>query len=220
MIDKMLSVIAPHDCLSCGTEGTLLCSPCLSLLPCLAERCYKCHKYSKDSLTCKACKRKTKLNRLRAVTYHDNVAKELVWKLKFENAKHASMAVAQALEPLFGQRGQDIIIVHVPTATSRARQRGYDQAQLIAKNVATKAGAPYVNALRRMGQHQQLGSTRQRRLSQMRDSFRVVDETILQESHVLLVDDVVTTGATIEAAAAVIKNSGAKSVEAIVFAQA
>jgi ComF family protein len=112
------------------------------------------------------------------------------------------------------------VIVPVPTATSRVRLRGYDQAVLIAKALAQQTRHEYVPCLRRVGQQRQVGASRTQRLQQMEQSFLVGDTTAFRGRHVVLVDDVMTTGATLESAAAIVKAAGAKRVEAVVFARA
>jgi ComF family protein len=114
----------------------------------------------------------------------------------------------------------DFVIVPAPTATSRARHRGYDQAALIARSLATKTEVQYLPVLRRSGQHHQVGSNRAERLRQLQNAYRVIRPANIVGKHVLLIDDVLTTGATLEAAAKVLKAAGAKRVSGVVFARA
>jgi ComF family protein len=110
------------------------------------------------------------------------------------------------------------VVTHVPTATSRVRRRGYDQAELLARQLAQDLKLPYASLLIRDGQSRQVGATRQARLAQLTHAFRI-PKHFPQNVSILLVDDVVTTGATIETAARILRAAGAKSVSAAVFAQ-
>jgi ComF family protein len=112
------------------------------------------------------------------------------------------------------------VIVPVPTSTKRVRQRGYDQAVLLARRIAREINGSYVGTLERHGQQQQRNASRAQRLKQLQDAFVISHPDRIRGKHVVLVDDVVTTGATLEAAAHALKAAGAGRVSAVVFAQA
>jgi ComF family protein len=219
LIDKLLSHIAPHDCINCSAEGALLCADCIQLLMPVPAACYRCRRISDTAKTCQTCRTHSDLYAVKVATRYEGLAKELVWHLKFQGAQAAAREIAEQLE-CFVPQLQGFVIVPVATATSRIRQRGYDQATLIARELAARTGLPYAAVLRRSGQHHQLGSGRKQRLSQLQDAYRVVQPSAIKDQHVILIDDVLTTGATLEAAAKVIKAAGAKRVSGLVFARA
>jgi ComF family protein len=151
-------------------------------------------------------------------TRYTPLVKEVVHALKFARAQSAAKDVAAAMvdciEPATG-----MVISHVPTVPARVRLRGYDQAALIARELARLTGIPYVPLLARTGGSRQVGHTRLERRKQMEQAFRLLG-TPQQYTHVLLVDDVLTTGATCEAAARTLRQAGARRVSAVVFAAA
>ncbi|HVA11400.1 MAG TPA: phosphoribosyltransferase family protein [Candidatus Dormibacteraeota bacterium] len=155
---------------------------------------------------------------MKAATVYDGISKNLIWKLKLAGARAAAHIMAERLAPLV-ERTTETIIVPVPTATGRARQRGYDQARLLARELARGARLPYRDCLARHGQTHQHGLPRRERLAQLAGTFRVTRRQAVPGAHIILVDDVVTTGATLEAAAAVLRAGGAARIDAVTFAQ-
>lgn len=220
LLEKALSFIAPHDCLRCGAEGSLICAGCWSewLQP-LPSRCYKCHKLTENHKVCPSCFHKTALRAIYVRGQYDEAAKQLVYKLKFERAQAAAATIATYIDEVLPPHFTGVI-VPVPTASSRRRQRGYDQAVLIAKHLSRERNLELVKALRRHGQSRQVGSKRQDRLKQLTGAFDVIHPERVQGQTVLLVDDVLTTGATLETAARLLKAASVRRVEAIVLAQA
>ena len=110
-------------------------------------------------------------------------------------------------------------MTYVPTAHGRVRVRGYDQARLLAKALARRRGWQYQALLSRTGSGRQVGSTRQQRFTQLETAFKLDSSRKAIEGHILLVDDVLTTGASVEAASSVLKSAGAKTIDVAVFAQ-
>jgi len=218
LLERIISVVAPYDCLGCGREGRLLCTDCLVLFPDVPERCYRCHKASPGGLTCASCRSSSRLHRVRVATDYEGVAKDIVWRIKFDGAQSVTKDLAACLANLL-PREQEFYLVPVPTTTGRARQRSYDQAKLLARALSRQTGHPYRDYLARIGKTHQIGSSRQERLRQLSGCFRVKSFNSVRGRRLILIDDVVTTGATLEAAATALRQAGAKRVEAVVFAQ-
>ncbi|SRR6266568_3979600 len=218
MLERFIALIAPHDCLVCGTEGRLLCAACAAQLPMAVSRCYRCQRATPDFRTCTSCQT-SPLHAARAVTPYQDIAKALVWRLKFGRAQAAARDIAPLLR-LPSDAGHERLLVHVPTATSRVRQRGYDQARLIARRVSALHGIVCVPALVRHGQQRQVGMSGDARREQLRGAFRVTLPGLVSGKHVILIDDVLTSGASLESAAAALKQAGTWRVDACVFAQA
>lgn len=219
MLDSVLALIAPHVCLQCKAEGSLWCLTCRATAPLPAQRCYRCHAMSIAGRTCKRCRRASPLYSVEAATRYEDYAKQLVWKLKFGRAKAAAGTLAEIMAARIVS-DRDIVIVPVPTSTNRVRRRGYDQAVLISHHFSLCTGRPCISALLRLGQQQQHTATRALRLTQLAQAYTVPRPGVVAGRHVVLIDDVITTGATLDAAARALKAAGAKRVSAVVFAQA
>ena len=220
LLEKAIAFVAPHDCLVCQDEGSLLCAWCApDACPALPDRCYLCLKLSPACRVCKTCRRKSQLRHVWVATAYGGAAKDLIAKLKFGRAKDAAEIIADFLDARLPHLEPNTIITHIPASTSRARVRGYDQAQLIAKSLAGKRGLSHIKLLARYGQKRQLGASRQRRLAQLNGAFRPSNLDFIGKTPILLIDDVLTTGATLESAAKTLRQAGARVINATVFAQ-
>jgi ComF family protein len=219
LVEHFFRFIAPYDCLACDAEGSLLCEDCaVSGLKMLPSSCYRCTATTHRGQTCRSCNLVTPLSYVWTRTTYNTLAKALIHSLKFEHAKSAADTIALELATVMPRLQQDIIIVHLPAATTRVRERGYDQSALIARSLSRHLGNLHVHALKRMGQQRQVGTDGNQRRYQMKDSYRVVSP--VRGARVLLVDDVLTTGSTLEAAASALMKAGVTQVLATTFAKA
>lgn len=218
IIDSLLSLVAPHVCLGCNAEGSLLCVACSADVIKAPGLCYRCWKPSLYGLTCNGCSAHAAVFRAQAICMYEGPAKQLVLKLKFGSAQAAVKPMAAIMATRVPQN-LDVVIVPVPTATSRRRKRGYDQAILLAQRLAGVRRVQYVDCLRRLGQAHQVGANRAQRTQQLRGAFVVACPSRIYGQHVVLIDDVMTTGATFEAAAQALIAVGAQRVSALAFAR-
>ena len=202
----MARLIAPPSCVVCGSEGRVVCRGCADTLvvPQLPQ-CFWCGTPSLGGKTCSLCQSVITLGGLVVASSYTGAARELIGLLKYHRQRDAAAALAATLTPLLDSANFDIV-TSVPVATSRLRQRGYNQSELIAKSVARSLTLPYRPLLRRVRNTQQVGKSRRQRLEQVSDVF-VARGT--PSSRVLIIDDVLTTGATLNACAVTLRNAGA-----------
>lgn len=221
LLEKIITIFAPHTCLGCGLEDDkLLCEACLQAVVQVPSRCYRCKAVTDDYRTCHSCAPRTPLTQVVVYTHHQDLAKELVHRMKYERARAGIIEAARLMAERSIYLPKDALLTHVPTASSRVRERGYDHARLLAQTLSQVSSLPAPTLLSRVGQAHQVGASRTERLRQLRNAFRPVHSEVLRGKHIVLVDDVLTTAATLETAARVLKRAGAKQVSAVVFAQA
>jgi ComF family protein len=209
LADTLISIIAPYDCLVCGHEGKLLCGACQKdAIIAKPAVCYLCGRLSERGVTCQVCRRKTPLAGVTVASYYDGAIKELIHQIKFTYARSGSEIAAELVTPLLTAADYDIV-TSIPAAPARLRERGYNQAQLIAKHVARQLGLPYADLLVRTRNLHQVGSSRTERLEHIQGAFVAARPQIIKGARILLVDDVVTTGATLGEAASILHTAGA-----------
>ena len=218
LLELIISIFAPHECIVCGSDNGLLCSRCIGRLKSVPERCHICRVPSPGGTVCLACQSLTYLQSVRVATEYSGAAKDLIWLLKMSGTRSSAAILAKLMKELV-DTNLPTLLVAVPTATSRVRQRGYDQANLITRQLSKQTGLKHANVLARSGQMHQHGLSRKQRLNQLQGSYRVTKLAEVRGKHITLVDDVITTGATLDAAAKVLYVAGASSVHALVFAQ-
>lgn len=217
-IDRILSYIAPNQCMACGIDDALLCRNCLPLMPDAESLCYRCGAITLDFTTCNKCRASTGLNSVICGTDYEFFGKQLVHDLKFKHAIEAARLMAQHLARAMGHIPENTCLVPVPTATGRVRERGFDQAILIAKELSRVTRHPYANLLVRNSSVRQTSLSRAERLRNKEILFTFKTKRNQNISSILLVDDVISTGATLEAAARACSENGIERISAAVFA--
>lgn len=218
LLDNLISIFAPAHCLGCGQDGAYLCQACQASFKPHPKLCIHCHRLSPDNKTCAKCTKAQPAAHVYVATLYEGPLKKAIKRYKYHRAQGVANVLANILEHALPSYSWDII-VPVPSSSSSHRQRGYNPAGVIAKILAAKLNMTYGEALGRVGQEKQTGANRGKRLKQLERAFiakRIID---VRGMRLLLVDDIVTTGATISACASVLKVSGAKSVDAAAVAR-
>lgn len=139
---------------------------------------------------------------------HVGNVRQAILQLKYQEKKNLAKALAVLMaSELEGQDAGDIV-TWAPTTMHRRQKRGFDQSELIARHLAAHLGVRHARLLRRNNAGRQTGSTRAERLS--RPSF--VSRPGLHGKHIWVIDDVMTTGATLRACAEALVSGGAAHV--------
>jgi predicted amidophosphoribosyltransferase len=152
------------------------------------------------------------VDRCLAPLAYAGAARELVARLKYRNARASVRWLAGAMVALVDE--PITTVVWVPTTAARRHERGFDQAEVLARAIARRIGSPCLRALRRHQGAPQTGADAATRLS-----GPVLEPRYRLGGTVLLVDDVTTTGATLTAAAFAVRDAGAVRVIGLVAAR-
>lgn len=210
MLDTLLSPLAPHLCCGCGKTGSILCDSCKhdnAEEPYIG--CIMCGTNDNIDGICVKCRQFA--DRGWCVGLRSGVLRKLVDDYKFERMRSASRTLASLLDDKIEQLPSTTIVVPVPTIPSHIRQRGYDHAALLAKAFARQRELAYRSYLYRETATSQRGAARVERVAQAKVAFTAT--TSLSPNHpYLLIDDIVTTGATLSYAADALRRAGAKEI--------
>ncbi len=211
MIDTILSFAAPHHCSGCGISGSLLCDNCkydITSEPFVA--CVACGKQAPNaSGLCGDCK--VPYQRAWCVADRRDHLQRLIGNYKFTNAKAAYRPLADLIHTHLPELPSSTVIVPVPTVGSHIRQRGYDHMLLIARQLGRMRHLPVDTSLRRITNTKQRAAGARQRTAQAKVAFscsRTLDPPLTY----LLIDDVITTGATVKYAAQTLMDAGATTV--------
>ena len=236
---SILDILLPIECLGCGKEDEWLCKECFKKIKLKDnDECPACKRWSMYGKVHEGCKDETYLNGLIvAVGFKEKIIQDMVHGLKYGLAKKLASPLSDLLinkiKKLDEKEGYlneihllfdtNLILVPIPLHGRRLRWRGFNQAELLARRVAEKFNLvmrPYV--LKRVRHKEaQIKLKRDQRLENIKDVFRVSDEwrDKLKSTKVLLVDDVTTSGATLNECAGELKKCGVEEVWGIVLAR-
>jgi ComF family protein len=151
---------------------------------------------------------------------YDGALRELMHLLKYERVEPAASVLGPMLSEAIGKLdlgAAAVLVVPVPLHTSKRRERGFNQAELIARQALKELALPHAQLASDVLQRtrptvSQIGLTRPQRRENIRGAFRVAHPTKLSGRDILLVDDVMTTGTTASECARILRKAGAQRV--------
>ena len=217
-------LLFPPRCVHCGAEGSTFCDRCIASSTALqaSETCRTCALPSPTS-TCEICfRQRPALDRaIAAYTYQPEI-RSAIAALKYEDVRSIAPRLADLMVEALPRSLQESVdaIVAVPITAARLRSRGYNQSELLARRISDATGIPVRDdMLTRVGDEppQARAASIDERAVNVRDAF--VASEVSEGHQVLLIDDVMTTGATLNACARALKNAGASRVGALVLAR-
>jgi ComF family protein len=218
-----LDILFPPWCVGCGKEGSYICDSCQQQLPVIIPPlCPRCGRPVSPGAACPGCiAENSDVNGIRAPFLFNGVIRSAIHELKYRNLRAVVPLLAGFLydylleNPLPGD-----ILVPVPVHPRRERERGYNQASLLCHELSRCNGMPVIDDClikRTYTPPQAKTSTEADRLENVAGTFSCVDDR-LRGRRIILLDDVSTSGATLNACAGALKSSGAVTVWGLVLA--
>ncbi len=214
----------PHDrqaplCNTCENgltlPGPLICQRCGVVLKSGGAHCYHCRGSKAETYKCKI---------IRSACNFNEFSSGLVHALKYQGADYVAPYMGKLMArrfSLLGELSAANLVIPVALFKKRERKRGYNQSELLARTFATQTGLPLDSTslvrVHDTGSQTKLG--RAERLTNMLGAFVVKNPAAVKGKIILLIDDVATTGSTLEACAQALRAAGAKRVLAYTFAR-
>ena len=213
MLNTILNIIFPVNCIVCGKNGFDLCLDCLS--------------------KSRVAERETSEWIFPIFDYRDPIIKKSIWFLKYRGKKRLAKVFAELLYGKISEELADLstlqnfnkpILIPIPLALKRKRERGFNQAEIICKNLikldVEKNFKLEKNVLIKPKdtEHQAKIEDRSKRLKNIIGSFAIKNSEKIKGKNIILIDDVCTTGATLSEARKILKQVGAKKIIAFTIA--
>jgi ComF family protein len=213
---RLLDLLLPPACAGCGRFGHLVCPTCLGRFRHAVAQRDRFAAADPGMIVGDA------LELAVAAFEHEGALRRALQRLKYGGSGRIAVPLARAsgsaLEALVGVCGP-LPLVPVPVHGARLRQRGYNQAALLARALGAEAGLPVLEILeRRRATARQHGLGKAARLHNLRGAFALRAGATVP-SRLILVDDILTTSATLEACAGVLRSAGAASVYGFAIAR-
>jgi len=219
-----LDFLFPQWCIGCGKEGSFLCRSCRDTLSYIVPPlCPKCGKPQPSSTLCPGCiDWQAEIDGIRSPFRFDGVIRQAIHQLKYKNLRALAMPLATLLNdylvanPMPGE-----FLVPVPLHRKRLRERGYNQSSLLVKELGKLIKLPVIDDYLIRKQYalpQTKTTTVDERRNNVVNAFTCHDHR-LKDKQVLVIDDVSTSGTTLDACAAALKAAGATSVWGLALAR-
>lgn len=239
----ILDLLFPKACFSCGREGSYICPACLKQIEINSHsRCFICGRRSPDNRTCQECKRKTNLTGVLTASSWDNqILRQLIYEYKYRFIKDLAKPLSQIMinyleaDQLITCAMDKLIFTSVPLHRQRLQWRGFNQAELLAKEVANHFEAPITQLLERSRNTQPQAEIKKQkeRKSNIKGAFSlnktfaplraegaiINNLPLLKEKTVIIVDDITTTGSTLEECAMALKPLKPKEIWGLILAR-
>ena len=224
LAQAFLDVLFPPRCVACGREGTFLCPGCREAMPrALPPRCPLCWQPERRGEACGRCARtRPAFAGARSLYVFQGPVREAVHALKYNHLSALARPMGELMAAYLKTEELPVdLVVPVPLFGRRQRLRGYNQSALLARELARLDGLPLAErslSRRRDTPPQARSVDAEARRRNVAGAF-AADGRRVDGRRVLLIDDVMTTGATLDACAQALRQGGAASVWALTFAR-
>lgn len=226
------NLLFPSQCIICGKYNTPICQDCKN---CFFQKqqhqqCHVCkyEMWDHHKLIHRYCKTQTNLDGVYICYRYSKEIEDIIEELKYYLFKQAANIIAELiLEVIELDILKNSILVPIPIHRRKKWKRGFNQAELIGMKLlekidSNKLNIELLNLIKRTRYtHTQVGMRKEDRYRNLKNAFQLDKQEVkkIQGRQIILLDDVMTTGTTLEECAKVLKANGIENVKALVFAR-
>lgn len=222
----LLDIFFPRVCLNCGkkliNENELICDNCVSLIK------------TNNSMFCPVCRARLPSNQkichqkapfilAAAGEYNEPTLQNIIKLFKYQGIENLAPILGKILIKYLNSLNLkflilDSVIIPIPLHKSRERQRGFNQSKLLAKYISNYFNLPLIESIERIKKTKPQAQikNKEKRLKNISNCFKIKNPEYVKGKNVILVDDVFTTGDTINEAIKILKENNAKNIIALV----
>lgn len=232
--EALLDLIYPHH-IKCNLCNSYLnhggkygfCHGCLKNMAFITKNsCYQCGRpltNEEDTRICRDCEdMEYFFHRAVAVVEYKGIFRDLIFRFKYKDATYLARDLGDMMAAVIKKEGLwGDVLVAVPLHRQREKQRGYNQSHLLAKHISRNLRIPYKKDLLLRVKNTKVmhNLSREERQENLKGAFQIRDRRGIDGKSILLIDDIFTTGATLNACSKVLMEGGAKSVAVVAFAR-
>ena len=212
-----LDLLFPQKCLGCGIHGFILCESCLISFPLFLNENKPPNSSEIDEI-------------FAATSYKNEIVKKTIWLFKYRGVKALAEPLSSLIVKTIGDKithlisnsSQTAVVVPIPLTRKKLKKRGYNQAEILGKclsdKLSIKMGVDVLYKIKETISQVEI-KDRDKRLKNIQGVFAVKNPEIIKNKIIILVDDITTTGATLNEAGRVLKQSGAKKIIGLAVAK-
>lgn len=230
LYQSLVDLLFPMYCESCSKIGKYLCDECRKnkFQYIVTHRCHVCKQLIPEKMVHDECRGNTNIDGIIVVSHYNKFIESYLADIKY-NFYYAMLADIYEImldylihNPKYVEIIQTVeFFIGIPLYRERLNWRGFNQSELLAKNLAASFDKEFISPIMRVrNTNSQLGLDRKGRLLNLVGSMKMQNNSLnLKNKNIIIVDDVMTTGATMEECARVLKEAGAGHIYGIVFAR-
>lgn len=222
MFDKIFEILLPSSCIGCGEMHTLLCDNCKlnRIQMSHSQYCHVCKKKVTSGFLHKECKSETFLDGVVIACKYSHFIEQIIAELKYKFFTSTTPIIVDLMESSikFNLLPKDSVFTFVPLYKTKKWSRGFNQTELIAKELSKRHNLKVEDILKRKRNTKtQVGMSREERIENLKDVFEVKTNSLSEK--IVIIDDVMTSGTTLEECAKVLKAGGVNEVYGFVLAR-